>query len=115
MAKHISTIIVLLLLLIGGAELLAQPAPAAPPEPVASANTEYEIGKKQVISRLELNNSTILDASRLISEISGINVVATQEAGNVEVSLFLRHIKTIDAIETLCKVGGLWYLSLIHI
>ncbi len=109
MARYIKTLVCTLILTVFGGELLAQPQATIPPKPVAPENVEYEIGKKQVITRLELNNSTVLDATRLISEVSGINVVATQEAGIVELSLFLRHIKTIDAIETLCKVAGLWY------
>jgi len=109
MARYIKTLVCTLILTIFGGELLAQPQASAPPKPVTPTNVEYEIGKKQVITRLELNNSTVLDATRLISEVSGINVVATQEAGIVELSLFLRHIKAIDAIETLCKVAGLWY------
>ena len=109
MAKYIKTLVCTLIFAILSGELLAQPQTPAPPKPVASTNVEYEIAKKQVITRLELNDSTVLDATRLISEVSGINVVATQEAGIVELSLFLRHIKTIDAIETLCKVAGLWY------
>ena len=109
MATYIKELLVLILFINVGQPLLAQSGSPAAPQPVATANVEYEIGKNQIITRLELNNSSVLDATRLISEISGLNVVATQEAGIVELSLFLRHIKTIDAIETLCKVGGLWY------
>ena len=109
MAINKKLLVCIVLLTISGDELFAQPPATVPPQPVSTANVEYEIGKKQVITRLELNQSTVLDATRLISEVSGINVVATQAAGIVEISLFLRHVKTIDAIETLCKVGGLWY------
>ncbi len=86
--------------------VIAQQQQLADPPAV---NAEFEIGKKQVITRLELNESTVLDASRLVSEISGLNVVASRQAGEAEVSIFLRHIKAIDAIETICKVSGLWY------
>ena len=109
MAINKKLLVCIVLLTITGDELFAQPPATVPSQPVSTANVEYEIGKKQVITRLELNQSTVLDATRLISEVSGINVVATQAAGIVEISLFLRHVKTIDAIETLCKVGGLWY------
>ena len=109
MAINKKLLVCIVLLTITGDELFAQPPATVPPQPVSTANVEYEIGKKQVITRLELNQSTVLDATRLISEVSGINVVATQAAGIVEISLFLRHVKTIDAIETICKVGGLWY------
>ena len=70
---------------------------------------EYEASKNKVISVLELKQSPVSDASRLIAEISNINVVATADAGEKEVSVYLRNIKTIDAIETICKVSGLWY------
>ena len=109
MAINKKLLVCIVLLTITGDELFAQLPATVPAQPVSTANVEYEIGKKQVITRLELNQSTVLDATRLISEVSGINVVATQAAGIVEISLFLRHVKTIDAIETLCKVGGLWY------
>ena len=74
-------------------------------------NAEFEIGKNQIITRLELNQSTVTDAVRLIAEIAGINVVATTDAGSREISIFLRHIRAIDAVETICKISGLWYRS----
>ncbi len=98
-----------------GVALLATPLFAQPATQIQTSteeevvNAEFEIGKNQVITRLELNESTILDAARLVSEISGVNVVATKEAGATQVSVFLRHVKAIDAIETICKVAGLWY------
>ena len=75
----------------------------------ATGSPEYEAAKAQVISVLELKTSTISDATRLIAEISNINLVATSEAGQKEVSVYLRNIKTMDAIEAICKVSGLWY------
>ena len=68
-------------------------------------NAEFEIGKNQVITRLELNQSTVTDAVRLIAEIAGINVVATTDAGSREISIFLRHVRAIDAVETICKIS----------
>ena len=62
-----------------------------------------------MISRLELNDSTIAEAARLVSEITSVNIVATEEAGAKTVSVYLRDIKAIDAVETICKVAGLWY------
>ena len=83
MAINKKLLVCIVLLTITGDELFAQPPATVPPQPVSTANVEYEIGKKQVITRLELNQSTVLDATRLISEVSGINVVASQEAGIV--------------------------------
>ena len=53
---------------------------------------EYQASKNKVISVLELKTSAVSDASRLIAEISNINVVATTDAGEKEVSVYLRNI-----------------------
>ena len=87
MAINKKLLVCIVLLTITGDELFAQLPATVPAQPVSTANVEYEIGKKQVITRLELNQSTVLDATRLISEVSGINVVATQAAGFVAVVL----------------------------
>ena len=73
------------------------------------APSQQGAGKEHVLQQLELKKSTIYDGARLISELSGVNVVATEEAGEKEVTLYLRHIRAIDAIETMARVAGLWY------
>ena len=75
----------------------------------AIGSEDFLAAKNRVVSVLELKASTISDATRLIAEISNINLVATSEAGQKEVSVYLRNIKTMDAIEAICKVSGLWY------
>ncbi len=82
------------------ATVRAQPALPAP----ASAP-----GKDFNIERLKLKETTVLDAIELVSEISGLNIVATEEAGKKLVTLSIRNSRAIDAIETLAKVAGLWY------
>lgn len=66
-------------------------------------------GKDHLIRRLELKQSKILDAARLLAELSGLNIVATDEAGKKEVTLYLQDVRAIDAIEMVAKVSGLWY------
>lgn len=66
-------------------------------------------GKEFTIERLKLKDSSVLDAIELISELSGLNVVATEEAGKKTVTMSLRNIAAIDALETMSKVAGLWY------
>ena len=75
----------------------------------AEVNAAFDKSKTTVVSRLELNESTVAEAARLVSEIAQVNIVATEEAGLKTVSLFLRDVKAIDAVETVCKVAGLWY------
>lgn len=66
-------------------------------------------GEDHRIRVLELRGARLLDAVRLVSEISSLNVVATAEAGDTRVSVYLRDVTAGHAIETLCKVSGLWY------
>ena len=66
-------------------------------------------GEKFVIPRLEFKKANVVDAMRLISELSGLNIVATQKAGEKVVTLYLQNIKAREAIDTLSKVSGLWY------
>ena len=84
---------------------VAKPSAGKP----AKVNAAFDKSKATVVSRLELNESTVAEAARLVSEIAQVNIVATEEAGLKKVSLFLRDVKAIDAVETVCKVAGLWY------
>jgi len=66
-------------------------------------------GESAKISRLELREARAIDALRLVAEASGLNVVATREAGEVTVTVYLQETTAIRAVETICKVSGLWY------
>jgi general secretion pathway protein D len=61
------------------------------------------------IARLELRSVNVHDALRLISEATGINAVASEEAGRKEIRLSLRDVTVHQAINLLAKTGNLWY------
>ena len=84
---------------------------AAPRQPGGDASPAQRLarGKQHRIRRLELRQASVTDAARLLSELSGLNIVATEEAGKKQVTLYLQDVRTIDALETLAKVAGLWY------
>ncbi len=65
--------------------------------------------RDHVLRQFELKQSTVQEGARLIAELSGLNVVATQEAGEQQVTLYLRNVRAIDAIETMSRIAGLWY------
>jgi len=76
----------------------------------AWAQPEPELrGESAKIARLELREAQAIDAFRLVSEASGLNVVATREAGEKPVTIYLQETTAIRAVETICKVSGLWY------
>lgn len=66
-------------------------------------------GEEVVLSRLDLRGATVRDALRMISELCGLNVAATAEAGARRVDLLLRDVNGIEAIESICKLTQLWY------
>jgi general secretion pathway protein D len=62
-----------------------------------------------IIDQLEFHEARIVDVVRVLSELSGVNIVATEEASSKQVTVFLRNITVGDAVDTLCKIAGLWY------
>ncbi len=66
-------------------------------------------GKDHILQTLDLKETKVVDAVRLIAELSGLNVVATPEAGQTVATVYLQRVRAIDAIETVAMVSGLWY------
>lgn len=66
-------------------------------------------GLDSVIEMLDLRESTLRDALRLISESSNVNIVPSREAGETKVSCYLNAVTVRQAVETIAKTNGLWY------
>lgn len=66
-------------------------------------------GADGIIERLDLRDAHVADVARLLAETSELNIVVTPEAGQRSANLFLQKIPVRRAIETLCKVAGLWF------
>jgi len=64
---------------------------------------------EQILEELEFKGAALIDAVRIISELSDVNIVITPGAKDVEVTVFLRHVSVRHAIETICRVNNLWY------
>lgn len=61
------------------------------------------------IKELEFKETRVQDAIRVISELTGVNIVATSEAGNRVFTMFLRNIEVADAIDSIARIAGVWY------
>lgn len=85
----------LVVCLVVGAALCAQ-------NPVASK-------LERPIDLLDLRDATLRDAIRIIAEETGLNVVASEEAGQKTISCFLQGVTTRQAIESIAKTFGMWY------
>ena len=62
-----------------------------------------------LISELEFKDAKLMDVIRVISELSGDNIVATPEAAQKNVSVYLRGVSTRHALETICRINDLWF------
>lgn len=83
-----------LALLVLSLPLLAAPAPNGTP---------------MALNEIEFRDATVQDAIRIIAEQTGVNIVATQEAGQRRFTLFLRVLSVREAIDSISRVAGLWY------
>lgn len=72
-------------------------------------STPPKNGADHEIAQVEFKETKIVDAVRLIAELSGANVVTTEAAGQKAVTLYLQQVTAREAVDTLCKVSGLWY------
>lgn len=70
-----------------------------------------EVAAKPVrkLESLNFSDATVIDAVRVISELSGVNIVATAEAGQKRASLFLTNVTVKQALDSLCRASGLWF------
>lgn len=59
--------------------------------------------------RLDLRQATISEVIRLLAEISHTNIVATEAAAKIKVTVFLRDVSVRGALEAIAKSAGLWY------
>lgn len=84
---------------------LAALAQDAPP-PAAQAVTP---GLDSVIERVEFRDIPLRDLLHILSAESGVNFVASQEAGGKEISLYLQNATVRQAVEAVAKSYDLWY------
>ncbi len=66
-------------------------------------------GEDAVISKLEFKQANMVDVVRALADMSGLNIVATEEAAKKTVTVFLQNISVKDALDTISKNSGLWY------
>ena len=69
-------------------------------------NVHAQISRLEV---LDLRQVPLADAARILSEASGLNVVASVEAGKTLISLYLTNVEPRAAIEALCRSHNLWF------
>ena len=63
----------------------------------------------KLVRELEFKRTKVQDAVRVISELTGVNIVATGAAGERQVTFFIRNLPVVDIVDSLCRIAGLWY------
>lgn len=81
---------------------------AAWPAPGRGQSEVPPEGRRQ-ITTIEFTEAKIVNAVRILAEMTGVNIAATREAGEKQISLFLRDVDARTAIDTICRTSGLWY------
>ena len=101
-----------LLLCLLSLSLCLPPAYAAPRKPAESRprmQAEQPKGPDAPLGTFDLRDTRIHDVMRLVAELSGVNVVATEAVGARVLSLYLRDATARSVIDTVARISGLWY------
>ncbi len=67
------------------------------------------LGMKTRINRLTLNDASLGTLVRLLTELCGYNIIATNAAAQRLVSIDLRSTPLRQALEAICRLNDLWY------
>jgi type II secretory pathway component GspD/PulD (secretin) len=62
-----------------------------------------------VIYELEFKDALLVDVIRVLAEQTGTNIIASKEANNKNVTIYLKNVNIKEAIEAICRINGLWY------
>ncbi len=76
------------------------------PSAVTALNSTNPHG---MIEQIEFKDITVGNALRILSEQSGLNVVASEDAANMHITMFLRRVTAMEVIDAISKTYNLWY------
>lgn len=62
-----------------------------------------------VMEELEFKNTRLMDIIRVLSDDSQNNIIATPEAAEKTISIFLKKVTLEQAIKAICRISNLWY------
>lgn len=71
--------------------------------------SKYSDKENVMIGKLDFKQAKINDVMRALSDVSNLNIVATEAASKKEVTIFLQNMTVKDALELISKTSGLWY------
>jgi general secretion pathway protein D len=72
-------------------------------------NPKLGLSSAKQLELIEFEDVSLAEAMRLFSEQSGLNVITSTEAGKTKVTVFLKNVTPVDALEAMVKANGLFY------
>jgi type II secretory pathway component GspD/PulD (secretin) len=72
-------------------------------------SSEFIDQTTDVIYELEFKDALLVDVIRVLAEQTGTNIIASKEANNKNVTIYLKNVNIKEAIEAICRINGLWY------
>ena len=61
------------------------------------------------LDKIEFQDAPLLEVVKVLTDLSGNNIITTPEAGLTNVNIFLNDISIHEAIESICRINDLWY------
>ncbi len=92
----------------------AQEAPAPPGslivEPVQPPPASPAIeAQRKMLELVQFEEVKLSEAMKLFSEQAGLNVITSADAGETMVTVYLRNVSSINALDAIVKANGLYY------
>ena len=72
-------------------------------------SSNNNVSESSHIHELEFKSSKLSNVIRVLAEESGRNIIATKEAREKDVTIYLRDVTVEEAIESICRINDLWY------
>ncbi|MEQ1599743.1 MAG: hypothetical protein ABL880_10305 [Methylotenera sp.] len=67
------------------------------------------IKEDAMIGKLDFKSTRMGDVIRALSDVSNVNIIATEAASQKQISVFLQDVSVKEALELVCKTAGLWF------
>lgn len=75
----------------------------------SATNKVARTNDSALIGKLDFRQTKLGDVIRALSDVSSVNIVATEAASKKEVSILLQNISVKEALELVCKTNNLWF------
>lgn len=76
---------------------------------IVPAGEVMPIGGDKRLELIEFTDVSLAEAMRLFAEQSGLNVITSAEAGKTMLTVYLKNVTAISALEAIVKANGLFY------